>query len=52
MSSTWLILFVGANHLASAEYMESVRQATLAVYDELTEDCKKIPETLKAMKML
>eukprot|EP00091_Calanus_sinicus_P013867 TRINITY_DN30815_c0_g1_i1.p1 TRINITY_DN30815_c0_g1~~TRINITY_DN30815_c0_g1_i1.p1 ORF type:complete len:106 (+),score=29.68 TRINITY_DN30815_c0_g1_i1:178-495(+) len=42
----------GADHGTSKEYMERVRQATLAVYDELTEDCKNIPETLKAMKML
>ena len=44
--------FVGADHGASKDYMERVRQATLDVYDELTEDCKNIPETLKAMKML
>eukprot|EP00092_Neocalanus_flemingeri_P028435 GFUD01030876.1.p1 GENE.GFUD01030876.1~~GFUD01030876.1.p1 ORF type:complete len:224 (-),score=68.80 GFUD01030876.1:97-768(-) len=42
----------GVNHDTSKEYMERVRQATLDVYDELTEDCKKIPETLRAMKML
>ena len=44
--------FVGADHGTSKDYMERVRQATLDVYDELTEDCKNIPETLKAMKML
>ena len=32
--------------------MERVREAVGAVYDELTEDCKNIPETLKAMKMI
>ena len=42
--------FVGADHGASKDYMERVRQATLDVYDELTEDCKNIPETLKAIK--
>ena len=44
--------FVGADHRASKDYMERVTQATLDVYDELTEDCKNIPFTLKAMKML
>jgi len=42
----------GANHEASQEYMERVRQATIGVYDELTEDCKNIPELLKSMKMI
>jgi len=42
----------GADHTASKDYMERVRQATVDVYDELTQDCKNIPETLKAMKML
>jgi len=42
----------GANHESSSEYIERVRQATIGCYDELTEDCKRIPETLKSMKML
>ena len=52
LSEIRFLLFLGANHESSKEYMERVRQATLADYDELTEDCKKIPETRKAMKMI
>merc|ERR1711963_481394 len=37
----------GANHESSKDYIERVRQASLGHYDELTEDCKKIPETLR-----
>ena len=39
-------------HEASKDYMERVRQDTLPFYDQLSEDCKKIPDYLKALKML
>merc|ERR1712179_456975 len=42
----------GADHSANSDYMERVREAAGEMYDELTEDVKKIPDTLKAMKML
>ena len=42
----------GADHAPHSAYMERVKEAVGEMYDELNEDCRKIPDTLKAMKML
>ena len=47
-----VIFSAGADHSVNSDYMGRVREAAGEMYDELTEDCKKIPDTLKAMKML